>query len=60
MAPEERYLRIVGSTGYRAGVDIEVILDVAEAEAPGLRELARRFLEAQAAHLGCRLTCPPS
>jgi hypothetical protein len=36
-------------------VDIEVILDAAEVEAPGLRELARRFLEAEARHLGVPL-----
>ena len=36
-------------------MDIEVILDAAEAEAPGLRELARRFLEADAGHLGVPL-----
>jgi hypothetical protein len=36
-------------------VDIEVILDAAESEAPGLRELARRFLEAEAQHLGVTL-----
>ena len=34
---------------------IEVILDAAESEAPGLRELARRFLEADAGHLGVPL-----
>lgn len=32
-------------------MDIEVILDAAKGEAPGLRELARRFLEADAGHL---------
>jgi hypothetical protein len=32
-----------------------VILDAAEAEAPGLQKLARRFLEADAAHLGVPL-----
>jgi hypothetical protein len=36
-------------------MDIEVILDTAESEAPGLRELARRFLEAEAAHSGMPL-----
>jgi hypothetical protein len=36
-------------------VDIEVILDAAEAGAPGLRELARRFLEAGTRHLGVPL-----
>jgi hypothetical protein len=36
-------------------MDIEVILDTAESEAPGLRELARRFLEAEAAHFGMPL-----
>jgi hypothetical protein len=36
-------------------VDIEVILDAAETEAPGLRDLARRFLEAEAGHLGVPL-----
>ena len=30
--------------------DIELILDAAEPEAPGLRDLARRFLGAQATH----------
>jgi hypothetical protein len=33
-------------------VDIEVILDAAESEAPGLQELAREFLEAEARHFG--------
>ena len=32
-----------------------MILDAAESEAPGLRELARRFLEADAGHLGVPL-----
>ena len=32
-------------------MDIEVILDAAEAGAPGLREVARRFLEAETRHL---------
>lgn len=32
-------------------MDIEVILDAAETEARGLRELVRRFLEAEARHL---------
>jgi hypothetical protein len=36
-------------------VDIEVILDAAGAGAPGLRELARRFLEAGTRHLGVPL-----
>jgi len=36
-------------------VDIEVILDAAEAGAPGLREVARRFLEAETRHLGVPL-----
>jgi hypothetical protein len=36
-------------------VDIEVILDAAEAGAPGLRELAGRFLEAGTRHLGVPL-----
>jgi len=36
-------------------VDIEVILDAAQAGAPGLRELARRFLEAGSRHLGVPL-----
>ena len=36
-------------------MDIEVILDAAEAGAPGLRELARRFLEADTRHLGAPL-----
>jgi hypothetical protein len=36
-------------------VDIEAILDAAETEAPGLRDLARRFLEADAAYLGVPL-----
>jgi hypothetical protein len=36
-------------------MDIEVILDTAESEAPGLRELARHFLEAEAAHYGMPL-----
>ena len=36
-------------------MDIEVILDAAESKAPGLRELARRFLEAEAQHLGVTL-----
>lgn len=35
--------------------DIELILDTAETEAPGLRDLARRFLGAQATHLGVPL-----
>jgi hypothetical protein len=33
-------------------VDIEVILDAVETEAPGLRALARRFPEAEAGRLG--------
>jgi hypothetical protein len=37
------------------GIDIEVILDTAQSEAPGLRDLARRFLKAEAAHLGVPL-----
>jgi hypothetical protein len=36
-------------------VDIEVILDAAEAAAPALREPARRFLEAETRHLGMPL-----
>jgi len=36
-------------------VDIEVIPDAAEAGAPGLREVARRFLEAETRHLGVPL-----
>jgi hypothetical protein len=36
-------------------VDIEVILDAAESEAPGLRELARRFLAVEATHFGVPL-----
>jgi len=36
-------------------VDVELILDAAETEAPGLRDLARRFLEAEAGHLGVAL-----
>lgn len=36
-------------------MDIELILDVAVAEAPGLRDLARRFLESEAGHLGVPL-----
>jgi len=36
-------------------VDIEVILDPAEAGAPGLREPARRFPEAGTRHLGVPL-----
>jgi hypothetical protein len=36
-------------------VDIELILDAAEAEMPGLRALARRFLEAEATRLGVPL-----
>jgi hypothetical protein len=36
-------------------MDIELILDLAETEAPGLRKLARRFLEVDAAHLGVPL-----
>ena len=36
-------------------MDIEVILDAAEAGAPGLRELARRFPEAGTRHLGVPL-----
>ena len=32
-----------------------MILNAAEAEAPGLRELAQRFLEADAGHLGVPL-----
>jgi hypothetical protein len=36
-------------------VDIEVILDAAEVEAPGLREPARRSLQAKALHLGVLL-----
>ena len=40
--------------------DIELILDTAETEAPGLRDLARRFLGAQATHLGVPLDGPAS
>ncbi len=36
-------------------MDIEAILDAAEAEAPVLRDLARRFLDAEARHLGVLL-----
>ena len=36
-------------------MDIEVILDAAEAGAPGLRELAGRFPEAGTRHLGVPL-----
>ena len=36
-------------------MDIEVILDAPEAEAPGLRELARQILETDARHLGVPL-----
>jgi hypothetical protein len=36
-------------------VDIEVILDVAEAGAPALREPARRFLETETRYLGVPL-----
>ena len=36
-------------------MDIETILDAAEAEAPGLQELARRHLEAEPAYLGVAL-----
>ena len=36
-------------------MDIEVILDPAEAGAPGVRELARRFPEAETRHLGVPL-----
>ena len=36
-------------------MDIEVILDAAEAGAPGLREVARRFLEAETRYLGVPL-----
>ncbi len=35
--------------------DIELILDTAETEVPGLRDLARRFLGAQVTHLGVPL-----
>ena len=38
-----------------AAVSIEAILDVAEAEAPGLRQLARRHREAEADRLGVPL-----
>jgi hypothetical protein len=38
-----------------ARVDIKVIPDAAEAGAPGLREVARRFLEAETRHLGVPL-----
>ena len=47
--------RNVTTRRYRARMDIEVILDAAETEAPGLRDLARRFLETDAAHLGVPL-----
>ena len=47
-----------GARGQRARVDIEVILDATEAGAPGLRELARRFLEAGTRHLGVRSMRP--
>lgn len=36
-------------------MDTELILDAAEAEAPGLHDLARWFLEADAGHLGVPL-----
>jgi hypothetical protein len=36
-------------------MNIEVITDAAEAEASGLRKLARRFLEAEAGRLGVPL-----
>ena len=36
-------------------MNIELILDAAEAGAPGLRELARRFPEAETRHLGVPL-----
>ena len=45
----------VGTCAYRGSVDIELILDAVGTQVPGLRELARRFLEADAAHLGVPL-----
>jgi hypothetical protein len=45
----------VSARRYRARVDVELILDAAAAEAPGLRDRARRFLEAEAARLGVSL-----
>jgi hypothetical protein len=45
----------VGTRGYRACVDLELILDAAGAEASGLRDFARRFLEAEAARVGVSL-----
>ena len=38
-------------------MDIEIILDAAEARAPGLRELARRFLKAETRHPGRAARC---
>jgi hypothetical protein len=38
-----------------AHVDLELILDASGAEAPGLRRLARRYLEAESARLGVSL-----
>ena len=36
-------------------MDLQLILDTVEAESPGLRDLARRFLKAEAEYLGVPL-----
>jgi hypothetical protein len=55
VAGSGRRHRNVGSRGYRARVDEQLILDTAEAAAPALRALARDILEAEARHLGVSL-----
>jgi hypothetical protein len=44
-----------GTGRYRGPLDIELILDAAEAEAPALMDTAWRILEAEAARLGASL-----
>src|SRR5260370_6332551 len=45
----------VSGRAYRGRVDIELILDAAGAEVPGLYDLAHRFLKAEAGQLGVSL-----
>ena len=52
--------RAVRGRAYRGRVDIKLILDAADAEVPGLHDLARRFLKAEAGQLGCRSAPPTS
>jgi hypothetical protein len=45
----------VSTRGYRASMDVGVIVYCSELQAPGLRETARQVLEAQAARFGVSL-----